>query len=60
VFESYEYVAGLIQEKNMSIGRLQKMLFGEKTEKTRQAQVLEAAFQLPSHHPSSGPGSRIA
>ena len=36
VFESYEYVAGLIQEKNMSIGRLQKMLFGAKTEKTRQ------------------------
>jgi transposase len=27
-------VAGLIQEKNMSIGRLQKMLFGAKTEKT--------------------------
>jgi hypothetical protein len=35
VFESYEYVAGLIQEKNMSIGRLQKMLFGAKTEKTK-------------------------
>jgi hypothetical protein len=34
VFDSYEYVAGLIQEKNMSIGRLQKMLFGAKTEKT--------------------------
>jgi len=36
VFDSYEYVAGLIQEKNMSIGRLQKMLFGAKTEKTGQ------------------------
>jgi hypothetical protein len=36
VFESYEYVAGLIQEKNMTIGRLQKMLFGAKTEKTKQ------------------------
>jgi hypothetical protein len=35
VFESYEYVAGLIQEKNMSIGRLQKMLFGSKTETTK-------------------------
>ena len=34
VFDSYEYVASLIQEKNMSIGRLQKMLFGAKTEKT--------------------------
>ena len=36
VFDSYEYVASLIQEKNMSIGRLQKMLFGAKTEKTEQ------------------------
>ena len=34
VFDAYEYVAGLIGEKNMSIGRLQKMLFGAKTEKT--------------------------
>jgi hypothetical protein len=34
VFESYEYVASLIQAKNMSIGRLQKLLFGAKTEKT--------------------------
>src|SRR5690606_28634573 len=36
VFESYKYVTGLIQEKTMSIGRLQKMLFGAKTEKTKQ------------------------
>ncbi len=36
VFDSYEYVASLIVEKNMSIGRLQKMLFGAKTEKTKQ------------------------
>jgi hypothetical protein len=36
VFESYEYVTGLIQAKNMSIGRLHKMLFGAKTEKTNQ------------------------
>lgn len=36
VFESYKYVTGLIGEKNMSIGRLQKMLFGAKTEKTKQ------------------------
>ena len=36
LFESYEYVTGLIGEKNMSIGRLQKMLFGAKTEKTKQ------------------------
>lgn len=36
VFDSYEYLARLIQEKNMSIGRLQKMVFGAKTEKTEQ------------------------
>lgn len=36
VFESYEYLTELIQQKNMSIGRLQKMLFGAKTEKTKQ------------------------
>jgi hypothetical protein len=35
VFDSYEYVADLIQAKNMTIGRLQKMLFGAKTEKTQ-------------------------
>jgi hypothetical protein len=34
VFDSYEYVADLIQAKNLTIGRLQKMLFGAKTEKT--------------------------
>ena len=34
VFESYKYLTGVIQEKSMSIGRLQKMLFGAKTEKT--------------------------
>jgi transposase len=42
VFDSYEYVAGLIGDKNMSIGRLQKMLFGAKTEKTKQV-VRDAA-----------------
>jgi hypothetical protein len=36
VFESYEYVTGLIHDKSMSIARLQKMLFGAKTEKTDQ------------------------
>ena len=34
VFASYEYVTSLIQDKNLSIARLQKMLFGAKTEKT--------------------------
>ena len=34
VFASYEYVTSLIQDKNLSIGKLQKLLFGAKTEKT--------------------------
>lgn len=36
VFDSYEYLAGLVGQKNMSMKRLQKMLFGAKTEKTEQ------------------------
>jgi transposase len=36
VFDSYRYLAEVIGEKSMSIGRLQKMLFGHKTEKTDQ------------------------
>ena len=34
VFDSYRYLAEVIGEKSMSIGRLQKLLFGAKTEKT--------------------------
>ena len=34
VFDSYEYVTSLVQQKNMSIRRLNEMLFGAKTEKT--------------------------
>ena len=36
VFDSYRYLADVIGEKSMSIGRLQKLLFGAKTEKTDQ------------------------
>jgi transposase len=35
VFESYEYVAELIQDKNTSIRRLRQLYFGAKTEKTQ-------------------------
>lgn len=34
VFHSYEYLAGLVGQKNMSIQRLQALLFGAKTEKS--------------------------
>lgn len=47
VFASYEYVTSLIQDKNLSIGRLQKMLFGAKTEKT-EAVVGSSDAEAPS------------
>ena len=34
VFESYTYVTELVEDKNTSIGRLRKLLFGARTEKT--------------------------
>jgi transposase len=34
VFESYVYVAGLVEDKNTSIRRLRQLLFGARTEKT--------------------------
>ena len=34
VIESYAYIADLVGEKNITIARLRKMLFGAKTEKT--------------------------
>jgi len=53
VFDSYEYVASLIQEKNMSIGRLQKMLFGAKTEKTEKV-VGDSAKTSPAANSGEG------
>lgn len=47
VFASYEYVTSLIQDKNLSIARLQKMLFGAKTEKT-EAVVGSSQAETPS------------
>jgi hypothetical protein len=34
VFESYEYVTDLVEDKNTSIRRLRQLLFGSRTEKT--------------------------
>src|SRR5450432_864833 len=34
VFESYVYVADLVEDKNTSIRRLRQLLFGARTEKT--------------------------
>jgi transposase len=35
VFQSYTYVAGLVEEKNTSIRRLRQLFFGKRTEKTQ-------------------------
>jgi len=50
VFESYVYVADLVEDKNTSIRRLRKLFFGTRTEKTeavvgRSAEKLDATSQ---------------
>jgi hypothetical protein len=35
VFQSYTYVAGLVEDKNTSIRRLRQLFFGKRTEKTK-------------------------
>jgi len=45
VFESYVHLVGLLKDKNVSIGRLRKMLFGSSTEKT--ATVIGGEAEAP-------------
>jgi transposase len=50
VVRSYIHLIGLLKDKNASIGRLQKMLFGAKTEKTAAVIGEEADSEAsPSH-----------
>jgi transposase len=49
VFESYVYVADLVDDKNTSIRRLRKLFFGARTEKT------EAVVGRPTEKPDAGP-----
>ena len=35
IVESYSYIADLVEDKNTSITRLRKLMFGSKTEKTK-------------------------
>jgi transposase len=49
VFESYVYVADLVEDKNTSIRRLRKLFFGARTEKT------EAVVGRPTEKPDAGP-----
>ncbi len=49
VFESYVYVADLVEDKNTSIRRLRKLFFGARTEKT------ESVVGRPTEKPDAGP-----
>jgi transposase len=51
VFESYAYLTDLIDDKNTSIGRLRKLLFGARTEKT--ANVIGRDQPVPAAHPAA-------
>jgi transposase len=52
VFESYRYVAELIDDKNTSIRRLRELLFGGRTEKT--AAVVGSPAEAPTTTPPHG------
>ena len=56
VFESYAYVTELIDDKNTSINRLRKLLFGARTEKT--ANVV--GRDQPAEAASTAPASRLS
>ena len=48
VVESYGYIADLVGNKNTTIHRLRKLLFGAKTEKTAAVLGKQAASQVPA------------
>lgn len=52
VFESYVYVADLVEDKNTSIRRLRKLFFGARTEKTEA--VVGRSPEKPDATPQSG------
>jgi len=54
VFESYVYVADLVEDKNTSIRRLRKLFFGARTEKT------EAVVGRPTEKPDAVPQNGAA
>ena len=58
LFESYVYVAGLVEDKNTSIRRLRQLFFGKRTEKTatvvgRSGQTTEAASPADATDPDA-------
>src|SRR5271166_6284692 len=52
VFQSYVYVADLVEDKNTSIRRLRKLFFGARTEKTDA--VVGRKSEKPDTAPQSG------
>ena len=59
VFQSYTYVAGLVEDKNTSIRRLRQLLFGKRTEKTK-AIVGNEAEKAEATPPGATPQSDTA
>jgi transposase len=57
VFESYVYVADLVEDKNTSIRRLRKLFFGTRTEKTEA--VVGRPTENPDAPPQNGPAADI-
>jgi len=59
LFESYVYVAGLVEDKNTSIRRLRQLFFGKRTEKT--ATVVGRSGETPETPPcdTADPGVAI-
>src|SRR5262245_25912274 len=55
VFESYAYVADLVEDKNTSIRRLRQLFFGARTEKTG-----AVVGQKTRKHDAAGPGDAVA
>lgn len=53
LFESYAYLTELIDDKNTSIGRLRKLLFGARTEKTANVVGCDQPAQTPSTEQAS-------
>ncbi len=60
LFESYVYVAGLVEDKNTSIRRLRQLFFGKRTEKTatvvgRRGETAEATSPPDAVAPGAAP-----
>ena len=57
VFESYAYVADLVEDKDTSIRRLRQLFFAARTEKTEAVVGQKAREPDAGHPPPSAPGS---